>query len=234
MGLRMSGPRDLVLDRLRAALTQAGRPLDSAHLIAVSKMQSPAAITSLANQGQRDFGENYAQEFLTKRSLTWPEGTRWHFIGHLQKNKIKSILGLCHRIHSADSVEMIETLAKRAADAGVEENILIQVNVSGESSKDGLSPARLDAALEAALRGGSLRIRGLMTMPPLQNEPEENRAHFRALRELVERARARYGDDRHTLDELSMGTSHDFEVAAEEGASWIRVGTLLFGERAKK
>lgn len=230
----MSGPRDLVLDRLQAALARAGRPADDAHLIAVSKLQAIEAIAALAAQGQRDFGENYAQEFLAKRARDWPAPTRWHFIGHLQKNKIKSILGLCHRIHSADSVEMIEALAKRAADAGLAQDILIQVNVAGESTKDGLAPSRLEAALEAAARSASLRVRGLMTMPPLQNEAEDNRAHFRALAELAARARARFGDDRHTLDELSMGTSHDFEVAAEEGATWIRVGTLLFGERPRR
>lgn len=230
----MSGPRDLILDRIRITCDKIGRDPASIGLVAVSKLQTTEAVLHLAKQGQADFGENYVQEFSEKFAQPWPREMRWHFIGHLQKNKIKGILGHCHRIHSVDSKGLLEALDKKAREAGLIENVLLQINVAGESAKGGFSPRDLHRDLSEMASLSAIRLRGFMTMPPLQNEPEQNRPHFRELAGLLAQARATLGTTLHSLDELSMGTSHDFEVALEEGATWIRVGTLIFGERPKK
>lgn len=229
-----SGPRDLILDRIKVACDKSNRDASTIGLVAVSKLQSREAITQLTAQGQADFGENYVQEFSEKLAHTWTTPMRWHFIGHLQKNKIKGILGKCHRIHSIDSKGLLEALDKKAQEAGLVENILLQINVAEEAAKGGFSARELQSSFTemAALR--SVRICGLMTMPPLQNEPEQNREHFRKLSQILHQVRSTQTDSHHPLNELSMGTSHDFEVAIEEGATWIRVGTLIFGERPKK
>lgn len=241
----VSSARTTVLSRVRAACERAGRPADSVRVIAVSKLQPVSRIEALYAEGQRDFGENYVQEFATKHETlaATASDVRWHLIGHLQKNKIKFVTGRCAMIHSVDSVALAEAIGRRAeaagsagsgAAAGVAENILLQVNVGGEGSKEGFSPTELRESIAALTTLPGLRLCGLMTMPPLQNEAEANRVHFRELRTLLDDLRPQVTTSPsgpHPWNELSMGTSHDFEIAIEEGATLIRVGTILFGER---
>ncbi|MBX2988491.1 MAG: YggS family pyridoxal phosphate-dependent enzyme [Bdellovibrionaceae bacterium] len=217
---------------IEEACRRAGREASCVRILAVSKRQPVEKIVDLSAQGQDDFGENYVQELAAKMTALEGRGLRWHLIGHLQKNKIKLVSGRCALIHSVDSLALAEALNRRAGERGLTEKILLQVNVGEEITKEGFSPEKLrqDAALIFALP--HLEIQGLMTMPPLQNDAEQNRPFFRRLRELAAELRARHSTARHPLRELSMGTSHDFVVAVEEGATLVRLGTVLFGERA--
>lgn len=215
--------------RLDEACARAGREPSSVRIVAVSKLQTVDAIRSLIAEGQADFGENYVQELTGKIDALAKEAPRWHLIGHLQRNKIKFVSGRCAMIHSVDSVALAEALDRKAAEKGAIENILLQVNLAGEDSKEGFTAAVMREALPRLTALENIQLHGLMTMPPLQNRPEQNRPHFRALRELLEECRILVPG--HPWQELSMGTSQDFEVAAEEGATLVRVGTILFGAR---
>lgn len=220
--------------RIEAACGRVQRNPSTVKLLAVSKLQSPESIRGLLEQGQLDFGENYVQELNSKMTLLSKEQIQWHLIGHLQKNKIKNICGLCTRIHSVDSLELAKSLNDKAVSLGHVEKVLFQVNLSGENSKEGFSEEllRTNWSFIQSLQG--LRAYGLMTMPPLQNLPEENRIYFSRLRELLTEMRNSGDQNLHPMNELSMGTSQDFEVAIEEGATWVRVGTLVFGERSRQ
>lgn len=220
----------LILERVAIAAQRSGRNPQSVRVLAVSKLQPVEKVRELhAAGGFVDFGENYVQECLGKMSELADLPLRWHLIGHLQKNKIKQISGRCHLIHSVDSLALADALGKKAVERNGTEKVLLQINVAGEESKEGFSEELLLSEWPR-LRGiPGLEIRGLMTMPPLQNQPEENRIHFRRLRLLRDRLSTMAGA--HPLEELSMGTSHDFEIAIEEGATIVRLGTVLFGER---
>jgi hypothetical protein len=207
--------------RMAEACRRAGRNPDDVRLVAVSKTYSASAVRAAAEEGQRLFGENRVQEAAAKIPAC-PDRLEWHLIGHLQGNKAAAAVRLFDWIHSVDSVKLVGTLERHAADAGKDLNILLEVNVSGEAAKSGCKPEELGALVEAANRCPHLVLRGLMTVPPVAEDPEEARPHFRRLREL----RDLYG-----LEELSMGMTHDFPVAIEEGATFIRVGTALFGAR---
>lgn len=224
-------PRQNLLQQIEVAARQASRDPKDIKLIAVSKLQDEGKIRGLFAEGQLDFAENYPQEFEQKQKLLLALNLRWHFIGHLQKNKLKLVVGRSLLIHSVDSVELAQKISDKAQALGVRQDCLWQVNLAGESTKGGLDAgASLRRWPELADLPG-LQWKGLMTMPPLQNDAEENREHFRRLKELQHKLKSL--DTHSPLDELSMGTSHDFAVAIQEGATLIRVGTLLFGERKK-
>lgn len=211
--------------RVQAALARAGRPADSCRLVAVTKVRSAADVMRLAAAGQREFGENRIQEAAKKISEVGAPG-RWHLIGHLQRNKVKKALSLFDVIHSVDSVRLLEEIGRSAEALSKPMEILLEVN-SGEEQKQGLDPADVPSVCRAAREFTSLRLTGLMTMAPIARDPEEVRPVFRRLRELRDGLNEA-GVYAAPLTELSMGMTQDYEIAAEEGATWVRVGSALF------
>lgn len=210
------------------ATAQAGRAPGSVRLVAVSKRHPAEAIRAAYAAGQRDFGENYAQELAEKATeLADLPGLVWHAIGQLQRNKLKLIVPHARCIHAVDRAEVALEIDRRAAAAGVAIEALIEVNLAGEASKGGCAPADLGGLLAALSRLAHVRVRGLMTIPPAEEDPEQTRPRFAALRAL----RDAHGGAA-ALPELSMGMSHDFAVAIAEGATLVRVGTAIFGARA--
>ncbi len=206
--------------RVDAAAARAGRPPGSVRLLAVSKRHPPEAVRAAHAAGQRDFGENYAQELRDKaRDLADLPGIRWHMIGPLQANKAKYVAAVAGSFHALDDAGAAAELDRRLGDRTLD--CLVNVNVAGEASKHGVAADALPGLLAAARAWTRLRVVGLMTLPPW-GDPEAARPHFRALRALAEA---------HGLPECSMGTTDDFEVAIEEGATWVRVGTSIFGPR---
>lgn len=216
--------------RIGAACTRSGRDPSDVRLIAVSKTHPPAAVADAARAGLTIFGENKVQEARAKIPEC-PGNLSWHLVGHLQRNKAALAIELFDMIHSVDSLRLLETIDRTCDEAGRTMRVLLEVNVSGEGTKFGLKPDELPAVLAAAGMLRRVEIRGLMTMPPFHEEVEKVRPFFRQLRELRDRLEQESGV---ALPELSMGMSHDFEIGIEEGAHWIRVGTALFGERAKR
>jgi hypothetical protein len=213
-----------VHERIAAAAARAGRAASSVTLVAVSKTHPPSLIREAARAGQRDFGENYVQELVEKRAalVDLDPPPRWHYIGRLQRNKAKDVAGRCALVHAVDGAKLAAEIDRRALAAGAAQDVLVQVNLSGEATKGGVSEAELPALLDAIRPLARVRCVGLMTMPPPVDDAELNRPFFRRLASL---ARA------HALPELSMGMSDDFEVAIEEGATLVRVGTAIFGAR---
>lgn len=213
--------------RIASACARAGRARESVTLVAVSKTQPPEIVTAAAALGLRIFGENKVQEARAKIPEC-PGHLSWHLVGHLQSNKARWAVELFDLIHSVDSEKLVRVLDREARDAGRTVRVLLEVNVSGESSKFGLRPEAVPAVLAAANASSNLVVAGMMTMAPYAPDPEKARPVFQALRELRDRMAAESGTP---FEELSMGMSGDFEVAIEEGATLIRIGTLLFGER---
>lgn len=211
---------------IAGAALRAGRSPAEVRLVAVSKTVGPVQIREAAALGLRDFGENRLQEAKPKLQL-FPE-LRWHFIGHLQTNKVKEVLAAFYLIHSLDRFSLAETLQRRAERQDTEARCLVQLNISGEKSKFGLPEAELTDFLEAMREFPRVRIEGLMTMAPYYADPAEARPLFRRLREL-QKVHARPGME---LKELSMGMTNDYTVAVEEGATLVRIGTALFGHGA--
>ena len=211
--------------RICATCEKAGRARDEVKLIAVSKRKPFEAVLEAADAGQILFGENRVQEAQTKIPMC-PPNLHWHLIGHLQSNKAKlAASGLFRMIHSVDSEKLLLALDEHAA---VPLPVLIQVNVSGEGSKSGCAPEEAAALIEAANRCLQVEVHGLMTIPPFTPAPEKARAHFSNLRKLRDELQETTGTP---LPELSMGMSNDFEIAIEEGSTFVRVGTSIFGER---
>jgi pyridoxal phosphate enzyme (YggS family) len=210
-----------VRERIHSAASRAGRNPADIKLIAVTKVFPVEAILEAFDAGLRDFGENYVQEFEGKaprvKSL---EGARFHLIGHLQSNKSKKAAELFNTIHTVDSAK----LARRLDETGAPLDVLIEVKLSHEESKSGADAAEIEGIVEAARSAKHLRLTGLMTVPPWSEDAELSRPYFARLRAMA---------DRFQLPELSMGMSNDMEVAIEEGATWVRVGTALFGRRIK-
>jgi len=219
---------EAVRQQIAAACARAGRDVADVKLVAVSKRKRPDAVRALAECGVDVFGESRVQEASQKIPLC-PTGLTWHMIGHVQRNKARDVARLFSYVHSVDSVRLLEALDRAAADAGKTLPALIEINVSGEGSKFGLTPEEVPGVLEQCQSLMNLDVAGVMTIPPFTPEAEEARPHFARLRELRDEWRAESG---FPLDELSMGMSHDFEVAIEEGATWIRLGTILFGDRS--
>jgi hypothetical protein len=212
---------------IEEATVKAGRPAGSVRLLAVSKTKTPEAIRAAYAAGQREFGENYAQELAAKaEALRDLDGIEWHFIGRLQRNKAKQIAPIARMVHTVDRAELASELGKRAAAAGVKLRVLAEVNVGGEASKGGCAPEELGAVLAAIAAEPSLEAAGLMTIPPETEDPEGARPFFAKLAALRE---AHGGASK--LPELSMGMTHDFPVAIAEGATIVRVGTAIFGAR---
>lgn len=215
MDLSPTSDRSLILKQLKP----------NQHLLAVSKLQTIEKITALYQQGQKDFAENYIQEALDKIGKLKGLQIAWHLIGPIQKNKVKFLKKNFEYIHSIDSLGLAEKISDKALEINYQQKIFIQVNLSEEVTKSGFDLQSFKAAWPAMKELKGLQIVGLMTMPPLENEPERNRKFFQELKKLGQSV---------NLNEFSMGTSHDYQVALEEGATWIRLGTILFGERSQR
>jgi PLP dependent protein len=220
-----------VRERIARAAERASRPPAEVRLVAISKTHPPAAVRAAFAAGVRDFGENRVQEAEPKIAATADlrgAGLRWHLVGHLQSNKARRAAALFEVVQSLDSLDLAARLARSGAEAGHPVRALVQVDLAGEETKFGLPEAELLPALEALRGTAGLRIEGLMLLPPFFEDPERARPYFRRLRSLHDRAQAA-----GLLEgrELSMGMSHDFEAAVEEGATIVRVGTAIFGER---
>jgi len=219
------------LEAVRAAIAavarRAGRDPGGMRLVAVSKTVDLERLREAAAAGQKLFGENYLQEAAAKIAALGP-GLKWHLVGHLQTNKAKGAVELFDLIHAVDRLKLAQALEAAATRLGKVQDVLIQVNQGGEDTKSGVTPEAAPALVQVVARLPHLRILGLMSMPPWFPDPEEARPYFRALRELRDRLRDLTG---LPLAELSMGMSGDFEVAVEEGATLVRVGTAIFGGR---
>ena len=199
-------------------------------LVAATKMNDPETIQRAIAAGIDASGENRVQEMMEKLEQGAYEGAPLHFIGSLQKNKVKFVVGNCDLIHSVNSVSLLEAINKRAAALGIVQDVLLEVNIAREESKTGFLPELLPAFLETAAALGSIRVRGLMAIPPIQKKVGENRQYFAQMRQLfIDIGEKKY--DNVSMDFLSMGMSNDFEDAILEGANVVRVGTAIFGAR---
>lgn len=226
----MTGPRERYLKveaQVASACASAGRRREDVLLLAVSKFQPPEAIIEVARAGQRDFGENYAQEARNKMARLAEPGLRWHMIGHLQTRKAKSVAGEFALIHSLDNKDLADGIERRLDDR--QQDVLIEVNIGGEPQKAGVLAADLDRFAAHILENcPSLRLRGLMCLPPVFDNAEASRPFFEKLRLLRDQLEKRFG---LKLPELSMGMSGDFQAAIAEGATIVRIGTAIFGPR---
>jgi PLP dependent protein len=222
------------LETVRAVIAEAerrsGRLAGSVELIAVSKTHPPEVVRQAMGAGQLLFGENRVQEAKPKMAGL-PAKLRWHLIGHLQTNKIRQALPLFEMIHGVDSAELLAEIQRIAGELGLFPRVLLQVNVAGESSKFGFSPQRLLSEVEQISRADRVQVEGLMTIPPPVPNAEDSRRYFVQLRGLRDRLEREF---RFPLPHLSMGMSSDYRVAVEEGATYVRVGTAIFGERQAK
>lgn len=214
---------------IQKACERAGRSRDEVTLIAVSKTKPVSDIYEVMETGIKDYGENKVQELCDKIE-TISEPLNWHMIGHLQRNKVKYIVDKVRMIHSVDSLRLAQQISSEAVKKGVDVDILIEVNVAEEASKFGLSTEAVIQLAEDISKLPAVHIRGLMTVAPFTEDPEDNRPYFRNLRQLAVDI-ARKNIDNVTMNELSMGMTGDYEVAIEEGATMVRVGTGIFGTR---
>lgn len=218
-----------IRERIDASCKLSGRDPKSVTLIAVSKTKPVSMIRELMEIGVEDFGENHAQELVAKtEEITEP--LRWHFIGNLQTNKVKYVVGRASLIHSVNSLRLAEAISKESVKKGLVSDILIEVNIADEATKEGIAGDEAVSLVESASRLPGLHIIGLMAIAPPVDDPEENRPYFRSLRELAEKIGA-LGLEGVEMKELSMGMTNDFTCAVEEGATFVRVGTAIFGER---
>ncbi len=212
-----------------AACERAGRRRDEVTLIAVSKTKPVSMIEELLPGGTRDFGENKVQELCEKYEQL-PKDIRWHLIGHLQRNKVKYVVDKACLIHSVDSLRLAEAISAEGKKRGITVPVLIEVNVAGEESKFGVKPEEAEGLIREIAGMPSISVKGLMTIAPYVENPEENRIHFSNLRKLYVDIKNK-NIDNVSMNILSMGMTGDYEVAIEEGATMIRVGTGIFGER---
>jgi PLP dependent protein len=222
------------LDAVRREIAESertsGRVAGSVELVAVSKTHPPEVIRQAFDAGQSVFGENRVQEAKAKIP-DLPARIRWHLIGHLQSNKVRQALPLFEMIHGVDSVELVDEIQRIATDLGLFPRVLLQVNVAGEASKFGFAPEQLLSEVERISRAERIQVEGLMTIPPLASNPENSRRYFVLLRQIRDRLETEF---RLPLPHLSMGMSGDYRIAVEEGATLVRVGTAIFGERRAK
>ncbi len=213
---------EVVREQIALAAARSGRDPSAVNLVVVSKMQSANTIRAAVESGARSFGENYVQELRAKQSELSDLSLEWHFVGRLQKNKAKDIVGRVAVVHSVDSIELAAVIDRRAAQSGVTQQVLLEVNLGGETTKAGFSPDDLSTVLEQVNAFAAIQCVGLMTIPPPVDCVEDNRPHFRRLAKLARQ----FG-----LTELSMGMSEDYVAAVEEGATIVRVGTAILGPR---
>src|SRR5216110_1399820 len=222
------------LERVREQIAQAtgkaGRSVDEIELVAISKTHDAAKVREVVEAGQTLFGESRVQEARVKIPEL-PSNLRWHFVGHLQKNKIRHALPLFELIHSIDSLALAQDVNRIAEEEGLHPRVLLEVNVAGEGSKFGFTPEKLREQMEMLLALPRLSILGLMCIPPIAQEAEASRKYFVQLRELRDSLQTEFRVD---LAQLSMGMTQDFAIAVEEGATLVRVGTAIFGERSKR
>ena len=217
-----------VRERVHQATLKSGRSPSDVHLLVVSKQVKTSQIQEALIAGATLFGENKIQDAVRKVDKMKSKEISWHFIGHLQKNKVKFLGKRFDLIHSIDSLELAQKIAKQCHSENQVQSVLLQVNVSGEEAKFGMSPIELEKQVDEFSHLSGIQIEGLMTMPPQSLDPEESRRHFAKLRELRDRLNTQ---KQLSLKELSMGMTNDFEVAIEEGATLVRVGSAIFGER---
>jgi pyridoxal phosphate enzyme (YggS family) len=222
-----------VRERIARAAQRAGRSAQDITLIAVSKTFDPDLVQQAVDAGALDLGENRVQEAATKVGAVKAKNLRWHLIGHLQSNKAKQALSIFDVIHSVDSRELVERLDRLAGELERRPTVLAQVDLAQEPAKSGALESELPAIVEALDSARHLDFRGLMTLPPFFDSPESTRSYFRRLRVILEGLNRTRAAER-ALTELSMGMSHDFEVAIEEGATMVRVGTAIFGAREQR
>lgn len=221
---------DLIRKRIASAALRAGREVDDVRLLAVCKKQDLHKIRAAYDHGQRDFAENYAQEALLKLEQLQNLKAAWHFIGRIQSNKLKMLAGRFDYIHSIDRVELLKPLNDLSSRR--RQKIFLQYNIGAESSKGGAAESELESLLNEALKCGNLEVAGLMVMPPLFENADDARPLMRQARLKLESLKAAVGSSNTApLNQLSMGTSHDFEIAVEEGATWVRIGSEIFGPR---
>ncbi len=219
-----------VRENIRLAALAAGRDPNGILLIAASKMNDADRVRQAVAAGVDACGENRVQEMLEKQRQGAYEGAPLHFIGHLQKNKVRQVVGLASLIHGADSPELLALIAKTAENRGLRQDVLLEVNIAGEASKSGFAPEELPAALEFASGLGGVRVRGLMAIPPICQSPGENRPFFLRMQKLfIDNGEKKYDNVR--MDFLSMGMSGDYTEAVACGANMVRVGTAIFGPR---
>jgi len=221
--------RERVREQIAGAAAKVGRAADEIELVAIAKTHPAEKVREAIDAGQTLFGESRVQEARAKIPEL-PSNLRWHFVGHLQKNKIRHALPLFEMIHSVDSLGLAQDINRIAEEQGMHPRVLLEVNVGGEGSKFGFKSETLRAEMESLLALPRLSILGLMTIPPLAEEPEASRKYFVQLRKLRDRLQTEFHVD---LAQLSMGMTEDFAVAVEEGATLVRVGTAVFGERSK-
>jgi pyridoxal phosphate enzyme (YggS family) len=221
-----------VEERLAAACRRSGRRREDVRLVAISKTHPPELIRAAFDAGLRDFGENRVQEAKAKRPALSDLDATWHLVGHLQTNKARAARDLFHWVHSVDSLRLAEKLAQAVAPGGERLPVLIEVNLGEEVSKAGVRADEAPELAEQIGRLAALELRGLMVIPPFLPDPEAARPYFRRLRTLAREIAARNLSN-VSMQELSMGMSHDFEVAVEEGATIVRVGTAIFGARER-
>lgn len=220
---------DLVMNNIENACQKAGRSSKEVTLIAVSKTKPVSMLQEIYDHGCRDFGENKVQELLDKYEVL-PKDIKWHMIGHLQRNKVKYIVDKVSLIHSVDSLRLAEEISKEALKKNVEVNILVEVNVANEETKFGTTSQEAIELVDAISKLPGLHIKGLMTIAPYVEDSEQNRQYFAQLKQLSVDIITK-NIDNVSMDVLSMGMSGDYEVAVEEGATYVRVGTGIFGER---
>ena len=219
----------IVEERIRKACERSGRKREEVTLIAVSKTKPVEMMEDALACGVNIFGENKVQEIVNKHDQL-PDNVEWHMIGHLQTNKVKQLPGRVKMIHSVDSLHLAEEIDKQFGKAGEIAHILIEVNMAGEESKFGLAPQDVESFLDEIAKFANIYVHGLMTIAPFVEDPEENRKIFTDLRKLLIDMRAK-NNDNIDMSELSMGMTGDYEVAIEEGATFVRVGTGIFGAR---
>ena len=225
----LSDNLEKVKERVKLAAIRANRNPDDVMLIAVSKTKPAEAVKEVYDCGIRDFGENKVQEICMKKEIL-PEDINWHMIGHLQRNKVKMVIDKACLIHSVDSIRLAKQISEEAVKKNITVQILLEVNVAEEESKYGFSTEETEEVLREIAAMPNILVRGLMTSAPYTENSEENRQFFRTLKQLCVDLKAK-NIDNTSMDYLSMGMTGDFEVAIEEGATHVRVGTAIFGER---
>ena len=219
-----------ILEKIRSAAEKAGRPVGAVRLVAATKTVAIQSIREGVQAGLSILGENRVQEALTKIPVFTHDPIQWHFIGQLQRRKVRSVIGVFDLIHSVDSVALAQEIDRRAGEAGRRQDVLLEVNIGDEPTKAGFCPEDVRQAVSELAQLSHIRIKGLMAIPPPTIDPGSARPYFRKLTEL-----AKMIDTQHLpsvkMDELSMGMSNDYEVAIEEGATLVRVGSAIFGAR---